>query len=81
MCSAAVTTLDCSAVDAVEVLALVDVEVLAQERHPGRADLLGDEDSHSRSTTQSMQAVSAWTSARSMAGKSPMRSWLRPSLR
>ena len=34
-----------------------------------------------RSTTQSMQAVSACTSARSIAGKSPMRSWLRPSLR
>ena len=71
-------------VDAVEVVALVDVEVLAQQRHAGGADLLGDEDAHqspSRSTTQSMQAVSACTSARSIAGKSPMRSWLRPSLR
>ena len=70
--------------DAVEVIALVDVEVLAQQRHAGGADLLGDEDAHqspSRSTTQSMQAVSACTSARSIAGKSPMRSWLRPSLR
>ena len=50
----------------------------------GVADLLGDEDAHqsaSRSTTQSMQAVSACTSAGSIAGNIPMRSWLRPSLR
>ena len=33
------------------------------------------------STTQSMQAVSACTSAVSTAGNIPMRSWLRPSLR
>ncbi len=32
-------------------------------------------------TTWSMQAVSAATSAGSMAGNMPMRSWLRPSLR
>ena len=34
-----------------------------------------------RSTTQSMQAVSASTSDGSMAGYIAMRSWLRPSLR
>ena len=34
-----------------------------------------------RSTTQSMHAVSACTSAGSTAGNIPMRSWLRPSLR
>ncbi len=33
------------------------------------------------STTQSMQAVSALTSAGSMAGNMPIRNWLRPSLR
>ena len=34
-----------------------------------------------RSTTQSMQAVSACTSAGSIAGNIATRSWLRPSLR
>jgi hypothetical protein len=67
--------------DAVEVVALLDVEVLLEEGDAGRADLLGDEHLHSRSTTQSMHAVSAWTSSGSTAGNMPMRSWLRPSLR
>ena len=60
----------------------VDLEVLAQQVDPGVADLLGDEHArHDRSRTQSMQAVSACTSAGSVAGNMATRSWLRPSLR
>ena len=67
--------------------ALVDLEVLAQQCHTGLADPLGDQDlrplAHeaSLSTTQSMHAVSACTSAGSTAGNMPTRSWLRASLR
>ena len=81
----------------VPVDAEVDVEVLAQQLDAGVADLLLDEHLQARplvrrsrvggahaatlSTTQSMQAVSACTSAGSTAGNMPTRSWLRPSLR
>jgi hypothetical protein len=37
--------------DAVEVVALVHVEVVAQQADAGRADLLSDEDLHDRSST------------------------------
>src|SRR5215470_2533006 len=46
---------------------------------PGPAAINRDQDSCS--TTQSMQPVSAATSAGSIAGNMPTRSWLRPSLR
>ena len=74
----------------------LDVEVLAQQRDARVADLLLDQDlqalaragvrcggTHweSLSTTQSIQLVSACTSAGSTAGNIPTRSWLRPSLR
>jgi hypothetical protein len=64
----------------------VDLEVLAQQLDAGVGDLLLDQDLQERipsafSTTQSMQAVSASTSAGSIAGNIPIRSWLRPSLR
>src|SRR5205807_9845319 len=71
----------------------LDVEVLAQELHARPADVLPDEHARARravacgahrwirSTTQSMHVVSASTSAGSMAGNMPTRSWLRPSLR
>ena len=65
----------------------VDVEVLAQQVDAGVGDLLLDQDLHADLTpstfsiTQSMQAVSASTSAGSTAGNIPTRSWLRPSLR
>ncbi len=70
------------------VEAQVDVEVVAQQLHPGVPDLLLDEDpgppvlAHGiRSTTHSMDSVRACTSAGSTAGNIPIRSWLRPSLR
>ena len=65
----------------------VDVETgVAQQLDAGVADLLLDEHLHrvtspTFSIVQSMQAVSASTSAGSIAGNMPMRSWLRPSLR
>ena len=64
----------------------VDVEVLAQQVDAGVGDLLLDQDLHgvtssTFSIAQSMQAVSASTSAGSTAGNIPTRSWLRPSLR
>jgi hypothetical protein len=57
-----------------------------QQVHAGLADRFGDEhalghQSPVRSTTQSTQAVSARTSAGSIAGNIATRSWLRPSLR
>ena len=62
-----------------------DLEVvLAQERDARLADVLGHQHAGhaaTRSTTQSMHAVSACTSAGSIAGNIPTRSWLRPSLR
>ena len=64
----------------------VDVEALAQQIDAGVGDLLLDQDLHgvasgTFSITQSMQEVSASTSAGSTAGNMPTRSWLRPSLR
>ena len=64
----------------------VDLEALAQQLDAGVGDLLLDEDLHrvtsgAFSIAQSMQAVSASTSAGSTAGNMPTRSWLRPSLR
>ena len=64
----------------------LDVEVLPQQLDAGVGDLLLDEDLHlatpsTFSIVQSMQAVSASTSAGSTAGNMPTRSWLRPSLR
>ncbi len=66
--------------------AKVDVEALAQQVHARVGDLLLDQNPHlatpsTFSTTQSMQVVSASTSAGSTAGNIPTRSWLRPSLR
>ena len=71
---------------AVPVEAQLDVELLLQELDAGVGDLLLDENLHLRtssafSMTQSMQAVSASTSAGSTAGNIPIRSWLRPSFR
>src|SRR4051812_8911840 len=64
----------------------LDVELLTQELDAGVGDLLGDENLHRLtsseiSSTQSMQAVSASTSAGSTAGNIPTLSWFRPSLR
>ncbi len=61
----------------------LDVEAgRTQQVDARRADLLGDQHSHHcDATTQSMQAVSASTSAGSTAGNIPTRNWLRPSLR
>ena len=68
----------------------LDVEALAQQLDPGVGDLLLDQDpralAHERipsafSSSQSIDAVRAWTSAVSIAGNIPTRSWLRPSLR
>src|SRR5439155_24239598 len=68
--------------DLVAVAADVDVEVAPEQLDAARPDVLRDQDLHaSRSTTQSMHAVSACTSEGSIAGNIPMRSWLRPSLR
>ena len=65
--------------------AVVDVEAGdAEQVERGLADGLGDEDARqdaTRSTTQSMQAVSAWTSSGATDGNIAIRSWLRPSLR
>src|SRR5215210_9429876 len=71
---------------AVPVEAELDVELLPQELDARVGDLLRDEDLHrlmssAFSRTQSMEAVSASTSAGSTAGNMPNRSWLRPSLR
>ena len=75
---------------AVPVEAELDVEALPQQLDAGVGDLLLDEDlgllvhrltSSAFSRAQSMQAVSASTSAGSTAGNMPIRSWLRPSLR
>ena len=53
-----------------------------QQLDPGLADLLRDQHLHAvAATTQSMHAVRASTSAGSIAGNIPIRSWLRPSLR
>ena len=70
----------------IHVEAELDLEVLAEQLDAGVGDLLLDQDLHGRasgtfSTTQSMQAVSAWRSAGSTAGNMPIRNWLRPSLR
>ena len=66
----------------VAVAADVDVEVALEQFDAAGPDVLRDEDLHaSRSTSQSMHAVSACTSEGSIAGNMPMRSWLRPSLR
>ena len=56
-----------------------------QQLDAGVGDLLLDEDLHQRtspfSRIQSIEAVSASTSAGSTEGNIPIRSWLRPSLR
>ena len=70
------------------VAADLDVEARhLQQLQAGLPDGLGDEHAIAhgaasvRSTTQSMQAVSARTSSGSIAGNIATRSWLRPSLR
>src|SRR5579863_1924868 len=62
----------------------LDIEVFAQQRQAGLADVLTNKypQAHaSASSAKSMQLVSARTSSGSIAGNIAMRSWLRPSLR
>lgn len=76
--------LDDAVAAAVETLRATptEVEVARMVAFGGRAhDLLRAAVGYSRSTTWSMQAVSASTSAGSTAGYIATRSWLRPSLR
>src|SRR5207248_8934658 len=70
--------------------AQLDVEMLPEQIHARVADLLGHQHARpapavathtSRSSSQSIQAVSARTSSGSVAGNMAIRSWLRPSLR